>query len=65
MKTGGLWKIENPHPQPFSLKGRREKGTTHSPEGLGLIKEGLLRKYVFKDGDFKDEQRYSLIRQES
>lgn len=33
-------------------------------EGLGFTREGVLRQYVVKDGTFKDEWHYSLLRAE-
>ena len=36
----------------------------HLFEGLGFRREGARRQYVFKDGTFKDEVLYSLLREE-
>jgi ribosomal-protein-alanine N-acetyltransferase len=33
-------------------------------EGLGFCREGAKRQYVYKDGVFKDEYIYSLLRQD-
>lgn len=33
-------------------------------EGLGFLREGAKRQYVFKDGTFKDEVQYSLLRED-
>ena len=33
-------------------------------EGLGFCREGVKRQFVFKDGTFKDEVQYSLLRED-
>lgn len=33
-------------------------------EGLGFQREGIRRGYIFKDGQFKDEYLYSLVRED-
>ena len=33
-------------------------------EGLGFRREGTKRQYIFKDGVFKDEVQYSLLRED-